>query len=262
MAICAYCWNDRELCASHSIPDGFFKAISRRNNGKLITIPGGAGQVHLSQDSGKADLLCEACERLFNRRFDGPLVNAMKLWDRKIQQEGFSARIAFSPNQMAQSLASIFWRASVSGNDMYAHARVSMHDANALLSLVQGEEEAVLKLCSCSIRRLKDRRYKNHDGFTQDVVSQIIMPVSAHRLSWGRKKPTVYFGFSVVLQGFLCHLAIPRLPASKRNAPGFLHPKDRHLHAPPMHLLDYKPLMDSMVMGLAKHLDGQSTLKE
>lgn len=262
MAICAYCQNDRILCASHAIPDGFFKTISRRNAGKLITIPRGKGFIHLSQDSGKADILCKPCERDFNRWFDGPLVNVMKAWDRRIQSEGFSARIEFSPNQMAQSLASIFWRASVSKNDMYAEAKVSSIDAETLLSLVQGDDEAVLKLSSCSIRRLSDRRYKNHDGFGQDVVSQIILPVSANHLSWGRKKSNIHFGFSVVVQGFLCQLVIPRLPALKRNKPGFLHPKNMQLHAPPMHLLDYKPLMDSMVAGMAKHLDGLSTLKE
>lgn len=262
MGLCAYCKSDRVLCASHAIPDGFFKAISRNNNGKLIVIPRGKGYIHLSQDSGKAELLCKSCETTFNQRFDGPLVNIMKAWDRKIQKEGFSTRIDFSPNQMAQSLASIFWRASVSGNDMYADAKVSRRHTEELLSIVEGNEEEALKLSSCSIRRLNDRSYINHDGFTQDLVSQIILPVSAHALSWGRKKSATYFGFSVMMQGFLCHLTIPRLPASKRNVPGFLQSKIQHLHAPPIHVLDYKPLRDSMVMGMAKHQGGQSTLRK
>lgn len=262
MPICAYCNNDRELCASHAIPDGFFKLISRRNNGKLITIPAGAGSIHLSQETGKSKLLCKKCEAGFNRKFDSPLVNAFKDWDRQITKEGFGVQFKFPPNQIAQSLASIFWRASVSGNDMYANAKVSNRDKTQLLSIVDGDQDKVLKLCSCSIKRLYDKRTPQKGGFSQETVSQIILPVNAYRISWGRKKPSSYFAFAVLMQGFLCHMIIPRLPHGKRGGPEFLNPKKSLLRAPPQYLLDYKPLMDAMITGMGKHLDGQSTLKD
>ncbi len=262
MTNCAYCNELRELCASHAIPDGFFKAISRKNNGKLITIPSGEGSVHLSQETGKSKLLCSDCERLFNRKFDSPIVNALKAWDRKIAQQGFGTGYEFSPNQMAQSLASIFWRASVSGNDMYANAKVSRRDMAALLSIVRGEQEQTLKFCSCSIKRLFDKRSASNGGFSQEVISQIILPVNAYRISWGQKKPTSYFAFVVIMQGFLCYLTIPRLPHRKRTSPEFLSPLKNQLRAPRQHLLDYQPLLDVMVAGMGKHLDGFSTLKD
>jgi|GEM_PF-3466710 len=261
MAICAYCKNDRKLCASHAIPNGFFKAISRKNNGKLITIPGGEGSIHLGQETGKSKLLCKECEGYFNREFDSPLVNALKAWDRQIIEEGFGVQFEFSPNQMAQGLASIFWRASVSGNDMYANAKVSNRDKAQLLSIVKGEQDETLKSCSCSIRRLYDKRIPTKGGFSQEVISQIILPVNAYNISWGRKKPSSYFAFAVIMQGFLCYLIIPRLPYGKRTAPEFLNPKKNQLRATRHYLLDYKPLMDVLVTGMGKHLDGHSTLK-
>lgn len=260
MAICAYCENDRELCASHAIPDGFFKSISRHNNGKLISIPGGEGNIHLSQETGKSKLLCKQCEGDFNRRFDSPLVNAFKTWDRKITKDGFGVRFEFSPSQMSQGLASIFWRACVSGNDMYANAKVGNRDKSKLLAIVRGNQDETLKSCSCSIKRLYDERRVPNGGFSQEAISQIIFPVNAYSISWGGKKPSSYFAFAVIMQGFLCHLFIPRLPHGKRNAPGFLNPSKCQLHAPQQYILGYKPLMDSMVAGLGKHLDGKSTL--
>ena len=165
---------------------------------------------------------------------------------------------------MAQSLASIFWRASVSGSDMYATAKINHHDKVQLLSIVKGEQDRTLKLCSCScsIKRLYDKRTPSNGGWSQDAISQIILPVNVYHLSWGRKKASPNFTFAVVMQGFLCHLMIPRLPYAKRNGPGFLNPNKDRLHAPAQYILNYRPLMNAMVAGMGKHLEGHSTLKD
>lgn len=188
MPVCAYCRNDRELCESHSIPNGIFKAMSRHSNGQLIAIPRGDGNIHRSQDTGSSKLLCRECEGDFNKRFDSPLVNALKAWDRRINEKGFRVRYEFPPNQGAQALASIFWRASVSTNDMYMGAKVSEQDKAKLLSIVRGDSNATLKSCSCSIKRLYDKRPPTKSWASQEDISKIILPVSAYRIGWGRKK--------------------------------------------------------------------------
>ncbi|RWR49960.1 hypothetical protein EOW65_08385 [Sinirhodobacter ferrireducens] len=109
VAVCAFCQSDAELCASHSIPDGFFRLISRQNSGKLIQIPAGAGNIHFSNETGKAKLLCKVCEAYFNKEFDSPLVNAFKMWDLQIIERGLTAGYNFSTEHIAQALASIFW---------------------------------------------------------------------------------------------------------------------------------------------------------
>lgn len=258
MPICAYCKRDTELCDSHAIPNGFFKSISRHNNGKLIAIPKGEGCVHLSQQTGKAKLLCQDCEGLFNREFDSPLVNAFKDWDRQIAEKGFSVRLEFLANKMAQGLASICWRASVSGNGMYTNAQVSSRDKAGLLSIVEGDQNKVLKNCSCYIKRFYDKQ----GGFSQDDISQIIVPVNAYRLEWGGKKRPAYFAFTIVMQGFLCALQVPRLPFHKRRGSEFLNPKKDLLHAPPLYIMDYRPLMEIMAVGFGKNLEGKSTLPQ
>ena len=261
MPICAFCQKDRELCASHSIPDGFFKAISRRNNGQLISIPEGEGKIGLSQNTGKAKLLCRECETHFNKNFDSPLTNAFKAWDKQIKANGLGVRYEFSPNHIAQCIASVCWRASVTGNSMYANARVSVPDTARLLALLLGDREDTLKSCSCSIKRLYDKRLPANGGFSQDIVSDIILPLNAYRISKKGKKPGNHFAFALLVQGFLCHLMIPRLPHALRVGPALLKPSKTSLHAPPQYFADYKPLMDAMVAGLGKHLEGQSALK-
>lgn len=261
MPICAFCQKDSVLCASHSIPDGFFKAISRRNNGQLISIPEGEGKIGLSQNTGKAKLLCRECETHFNKNFDSPLTNAFKAWDKQIKANGLGVRYEFSPNHLAQCIASICWRASVTGNSMYANAKVSMRDTERLLALLLGDREDTLKSCSCSIMRLYDKRLPADGGFSQEIVSDIILPVNAYRISKTGKKTGNHFAFALLVQGFLCHLMIPRLPHALRVGSAFLKPSKASLHAPPQYFADYKPLMDVMIAGLGKHLEGQSALK-
>lgn len=262
MPICALCQKDRELCESHSIPDGFFKTISRRHNGQLISIPEGEGKIGLSQNTGKAKLLCRECETHFNKNFDSPLSNAFKAWDKKIKADGFGVRYEFSPNHLAQCLALVCWRASVTGNSMYANAKVGMHGRGRLLALLLADREDTLKSCSCSIRRLYDKLPSSEGGFSQEIVSDIILPVNAYRISKKGKKSGSHFAFALLVQGFLCHLMIPRFPHALRNGPAFLKPSKNVLCALPKYFADYKPLWDVMVAGLGKHLDGQSTLKD
>ena len=259
MPICVYCNEDKELCDSHSIPDGIFRMISRNNSGKIVSIPLGEKDVHYSQDTGKAKLLCENCEGLFNREFDGPLVNALKKWDRKITQEGFGATFEYCPSQLAQSLASIFWRASVSSAEMYKAANISQQDRATLLRIVTGPRADALKQCSCLVQRLYDKTPSEEGGFSQYQISQIILPVTAYRIGWERKT-YIYFAFAVIMQGFLCVVVIPRLQHAKRNKPGYLRLGNLKQHAPALHFMDYPPLADAMVTGLRKQLDGKSRI--
>ncbi|MCE1237110.1 MAG: hypothetical protein LWW93_12240 [Hyphomicrobiales bacterium] len=257
MVICAYCKNEKELCESHSIPDGIFRVISRANNGKLISIPTDERAIHFSHDTGKAKLLCRDCEAFFNRNFDAPLVNLLKTWDRKIIEEGFGVKIAFCSNQIAQSLVSIFWRSSVSGAEMYRGARVSPRDQLALLRIIKSPRDDVLFNCSCSIRRLYDKTPIESGGFTQSNISGFVLPVTAYSVGRSERKHR-HFGFTVVMMGFLCTITIPKLPHAIRSKPGFLRSNRPILHAPILDIFEYKPLLDTMVFALKKHLDGNT----
>lgn len=262
MAICPYCNEEKLLCESHAMPDGFFKLISKKNNGQLINISTDEGHIHRSQNTGKSKLLCKECEGDFNRRFDGPLVNAFKAWDKKITRQGFDARYEFSPDKIAQALISIFWRASESQNEMYINSKVAINEKKQLLSIIKNDQTFVLENCSCSIHRIYDKTSEENGGFSQEVISQIILPVNAYHIKWGKSQASKGFGFSVLLQGFLCHLIIPKLPKTKSNKPGFLKTGNRKLHAPPYYLLNYEPLKGVLLTGYSKHIHGKSKLKK
>lgn len=262
MAICLYCTEDKDLCQSHAVPDGFFKLISRKNNGKLITIPEGPNALHLTQNTGKSSLLCEQCEAIFNTRFDAPIVNAFKDWDKQIIHDGFSVRYEFSPNQMAQALVSIIWRACETHNVMYNNSKIRKSEKTQLLSIIKSNQDSVFEKCSCSIRRIYAYTENNNSGFSQKEVSQIILPPFAYQTKWGKSKKVKGFAFDILLVGFLCHLFFPKLPSIKSNGAGFLNPKNHKLHAPPYHFMQYEPLRKIAIAGYSKHASGNSKLKK
>ncbi|RWR46336.1 hypothetical protein EOW65_14590 [Sinirhodobacter ferrireducens] len=133
-----------------------------------------------------------------------------------------------------------------------------MVDKKILLGILKGERAEVLAKCSCSISRLYDKLPEGSGGFPKGALSQVILPVNAYRSQGAAGKQ--YFAFDVVMQGFYCFIAIPRLPFSQRTKHGFLRPLKHRVRAAPLYFLDCKPLADSMVFGLRKHLERKSTI--
>lgn len=253
--VCKFCHRTRELRSSHSVPNGFFRLLLKKSNGSAIGIPLGPGNISGSTDTGEALILCSECECDFNKAWDAPLVNALKRLDKKILEEGFSARIDFSHSQFAQAVASVIWRSCVSDASMYQNTEVNERDLRDVLRIIDSPTGGSLKLCSVSLRRLWDRRGDTGEGFDQGSIAQIIVPPVAR--SFGSKGKIKGFGFDMVVQGFLIHIAIPRLPFSTVRSRGFLSSGKKILHAPKINIFDYQPLVDLLVGAYAKFEAGE-----
>ena len=252
---CKFCHRIGELRNSHSIPAGFFRPLLKKSNGSAIGIPLGAGKIAGSNDTGEALILCSECEGYFNKAWDAPLVNVLKRLDKKVFEEGFSARVEFSHSQFAQAVASVVWRSCVSDAPMYSNTFVSDQHLNDIIRIINTSTDESLKLCSVSLRRLWDRRGDTGEGFDQGSIAQIIVPPVSR--SFGSKGKIKGFGFDMVVQGFLIHIAIPRPPFSKVRSSGFLSPGKTILHAPKINIFDYQPFVDLLVGAYAKFDAGE-----
>lgn len=256
---CKFCGEQPAIVDSHSIPDGIFRTILKASNGSAISIPIGPGPISGSNDTGKAPILCSECEDIFNKSFDGPLVNAMRKLDKEIQLFGHRARTQFSHNQLAQAIVSILWRCCESDAPMYAGAEIETLHKDELKRIIQANSSDTLKSCSISFRRLTDSTAENNGGFDQASIAQIIVPPTPRR--YAIKGKLRGYGFDMVFQGFLMHLTIPRLPHNQVRASGFLKHGAKILHAPPINIFDYKPLVDVLVHAYSKFDSGQMTTR-
>lgn len=252
MPICIYCKADTDLSNSHSIPDAFFRLISKKNNGSLIDISTEHDKIKRSQNSGKSRLLCKNCEAEFNRKFDSPTTNALKEWDKQIRTSGLDSRYEFCHNHLAQSFASIFWRSVVSDNEIYSSAALSTENKQQLLNLVRGNRSQTLKNCSVYIRRLYDKSAPSDGGITQEAFSQLIilpMPFSA---SEPKNTEIQYFAMLMVVIGFVIMIVLPRLPDDVLIEPGYLQLDQTKLFAPKLHFLDHPVIHNLAISTLSK----------
>lgn len=254
---CTFCGEMSILQQSHAIPDSIFRMILRTSGGAAIAIPSDDRKIHRSNDTGKAYILCKNCESDFNKKWDAPLVNCLKILDKKIKIEGFSARQNFCHHQFAQAIVGIVWRACVSESEYYIGSKISKKHTDKLKVMLYEEKGGILKNVSLSIRRLCDKRTKDESGFDQIDTSQIIYPPTP-RTYFINGKPKG-FGFEMVILGFLIHLIVPRLPYHKMQSSGFLRKNGTIIHAPPINIFDYQPLLDMLMVGMKKHLDGHMT---
>jgi hypothetical protein len=254
--VCRFCGNVSKLCNSHSIPNGIYRLLMQAGGGSAINISSGPGKIRRTSNTGAAHLLCEECEKHFNVEFDAPIVNGLKLLDQQIQDNGFSARISFSHNQMAQAIAAIVWRCCESGASNYVATKLGERHLAQLKHLVTTPRERVLRECSVRIDRLQD---SSKEGFSQESISRFIiapvpLPIIADNGNLARN-----FRFYFVMQGFLIHLIVPKLPYSKNSTSGYLKRGFTRLHAPPTNMLKYQPIMDFLVHTYAKNEAGLVT---
>lgn len=255
-AECFCCGRHRELCQSHAIPDAIFRPLLRSGSGAAIVLPRGDGRIHRSSDTGKARMFCRECEAHFNRIFDGPLVNLLRLLDKKIETDGFSARVPFDHSELAQALVSVFWRACISPAATYSATKVSARHELILRDLSKGSRDETLRRCSVRFRRLSDSTPENDGGFQQKHISQFLLAPSPYLISSSTKNGHSRLVLDIVIQGFLIHLFVPRLPFRKNSQPGTLRRGQNILHAPPFDLFDYPPLKAALVKGYGKHQEG------
>jgi hypothetical protein len=149
----------------------------------------------------------------------------------------------------------------MSNNLFYSDSKLNWDHQNQLRSLVDCGREEVLLLSSCSIRRVWDFTSPREGGFTGEALGEMIVLPTAYLVGSKSKGKLSRFGFSLVIEGFLCHLVMPKLPFSTRRKSGVLSPKNNMLHAPPQNIFEYHPLREVLMSAYSKHHVGNSRLR-
>lgn len=241
---------------SHAIPRAAF-APMLAGSGNAISIPYSDGDAHLTSDTGDAPLLCDSCERDFNRNFDAPLINTLKSLENEIQTNGFQASIAFDANQLAHAIVSIAWRICRSPAYMYSGVKLSQPHMGEMERVLRLPSESILRNCTVRLGRLADGTPATSGGFGQELMKQFIETPEAYSIRTKPKGKFDRFAMDWTMFGFLIHLVMPRLLYPKSKDFGGLKPNSKQIKAVRTDMLKYRPLRDALVGGYAAQEEGR-----
>lgn len=255
---CAYCHCEKKLVFSHAIPKAAFRPLLAAGSGSAIGIPDREGVVHRTTDTGEIPMLCVECEGEFNRRFDGPLSNVLKRLEKAILSGFSTPLIEFSADELAHAIVAVAWRISRSPAKMYQKVNLNAGHLRELEAVLSSPTEQVLRSCTVRVARLTDPLAKTGEGFDQSVMGQLIKTPEAFTIKSTKESP---LGFAIdwTMFGFLIHLVVPRLPFATNKKFGGLKRGSMKVRAMPINILEYAPLRDALVAGVAAQEEGRMT---
>jgi hypothetical protein len=242
---------------SHAIPRAAFKQSLQSGNGQMIAIPNGEDNIHLTSDTGDALLLCEGCERTFNRNFDGPLINALKKLDSEISQNGIDRQIDFSADELSHSVVSIAWRICVSPASLYCKVSLDQPHLLELEKLLRMQSPEILRHCTVRLARLPDPTPDDSRGNGGRSAGQFIKAPEAFLIRTKTHGNPIRFAMDWTMFGFLTHLIVPRIPYPRSQTFGGLKRGAIRVGAKHLDMLEYVPLRDIVFEAISKNEAGK-----
>ncbi len=199
MKTCALCQKPAKLCQSHIIPEFCYTATYDEKGRASAVNPADPSDQRFVQKGVRSELLCEACERLINDRYEKPFKAYWYDGDalaplRAGQQFAYLDNIAYGPFKLFH--LSVLFRASVSDHANHHEVELGPHK-DAIRQMVlkddPGEEWRYPIMCSAiegeggglwdefvgPVHRVKhDRHWAYHFAFGG---AQWVYVVSSHQ---------------------------------------------------------------------------------
>lgn len=248
---CALCLNNADLRRSHAIPDSVFKRISKENNGQSIRFKDDdMSLVDYSSDSWWEYQLCGNCEQHLNRNYEQYSLSAMRAGKGKISKHDIGVTFSEVDTLKLQLFfLSIFWRAANSHNEAYQKVYIPEPWNNELRLHLLNKTRVPLRFMTVKISRLIDR--STDGGFSLSNLKNVIAS------PFFRKLPNRKFSFCFLFEGFFIEIFMPGYTLKQRAAKGVINPLNKAVVAPYLNIFDIPEILNLLVAGYKKNLEGK-----
>ncbi|SUI59787.1 hypothetical protein [Shewanella morhuae] len=255
MQVCSMCKQEAELQSSHAIPDAFFRKILKKQSGKYIVVPGGGNSpIHYSSDSWDTHQLCSPCEIHLNKNYETYAIKLLRGSACKVVKHIHGVTFSgVESHILVGFFISIFWRAANSEHPNYSKVIIPEPWNTEFRELLLAKNNIPLRLATIRLSRLIDRT--KNDGFTLDSLKNIVMT------PFFRKGVSHKYSFCFVFEGFFIEIFIPGLSLAKRKLPGVLNNKIKIIFVPFLDIFDVPEIVEVLVEGYSKFVDGDVTFK-
>lgn len=238
MPKCWLCDEEKSLRDSHSVPNSYFKAIFRKNNGWGLLLT--QNQVIPNHsDSGDWQLLCGDCESKINHQCETYSINKLKL---RNNSNDYTHSIVFDDIDCSRILRfciAILWRASISPAEYFRDFRLDRDIEVTFKKYLAGHLDKIdERLFSFTIEKAYTPG-QNESSFDE---SFLLPPINCS----DKNRRTYQF----IVVGFLFSLITPRLSLRERSGIKLIKASDTRLVARRTSIFEHKHIMPF----LAKHV--------
>ena len=250
---CALCLTTADLRRSHAIPNSVFKRVSKENNGQSIRFnDDDTSLVDYSSDSWWEHQLCSDCEQHLNFRYEQYSLSAIRGGKGKGKFAKHDFGVTFSEIdtlKLQLFFLSIFWRAANSKNEAYQKVYIPEPWNNELRLHLLNKTRVPLRFMTVKISRLIDRSTDN--DFSLSTLKNFIAS------PFFRKLPNRKFAFCFLFEGFFIEIFMPGYTLKQRTAKGVINPLSKIIAAPYLNIFDIPEILNLLVAGYKKNLEGK-----
>lgn len=249
--ICKLCLGSTPLCDSHALPNSLFNYILRKNDGKAIVIVDDANTpIRYSSDTWDVRLLCAACERLLNERYDAYGMSVFRGHQGGVLRDSIGVNLLrIDRRRLRMFFLSVLWRISVSSHTNYSNIDLPfLWEDDLRFALFEGKPITQSRY-TVAVYKMRDSTPEG--GFDGENLRNFIMAPFGR--SFGN-----FISVCYPFMGFFVETFLPKVPPKYAKKPGVLYGSTPVFHAPFIEILDIPEIMTMMVCGLDKHLNGKS----
>lgn len=253
--ICKLCHEYTPLQNSHALPDSIFKYITRKNDGKAISIvDDDSTHIRYAADTWGAELLCANCEASLNQQYDAYGMSVFRGHSIGIHKDTTGVSfLRIDQRRLRMFFLSLLWRISISTHSNYSNVNLPIQWEDELRLALANNRSIVQSRYTVTLYKLRDSTPEN--GFSnEDLRNFLTSPFSRSH----EQCISICFPF----MGFFVEIFLPKLPSKlgykniKNQA--VLSGSNTVFKALFIEVLEIPEIMQMMVNGLGKHLSGKS----
>lgn len=243
---CCLCQNDDVLQISHSIPDAVFRRLFSKGSGSAIVLNNKTDdQIHKSQDSWGARLLCQKCERDLNFCFDVFGDKFSKGMDGLIRHEaGFSCISLIDQRLLRMFFLSVVWRMHHSTAIPYLDINIPSFVENQLRDCLLQRKSLPQNLATVRLFRLRDKSKIN--GFSDDHLESFIAS------PWSRFNEKKKYFVEYIFSGYFVSVELLGSAVKERRKIGVLSEGVGPMMIPHKEPIAIPQVMDTLLHAMDK----------
>lgn len=248
---CHLCSDDKELCASHALPNSAFRFLFKQGSGKAVMfVDDETTKIAYSSESWDEYLLCKDCEDYLNLQYDQYGISVLKGSACTVNRGTHGVTFAgVNKQRLRMFVLSVVWRMAISPNRAYGNVELPYElemEIRAALREHRNVRPALAEVGLCRLKESSGIKALSEENLQRMLVAPFTRDFIAFR-------STCFLLFGFVIEAFF-----PRPPKKITRGVGMCSGPSSVILLPFQEVAAFPELLKLLVGALDKHEQGLS----